>query len=763
MFKRSLQQVGIRRLTSGPRFFSTKRRFVLSPEQQAIVDLSRKQNVVVSARPGTGKTATAEAIVAANPDARVCIITYSKRLEIETARRMKQYKNCQVFTFHGMAGQLFPQVAFNDSVLRSLRKERVIPYWKHPPYDIVVFDELQDCYPLLFWLMVVFHTAIMHGAGGQAPRIVALGDERQAIYDFRSADARYLSLSSSIMSSISPYPWTHLTLTKSFRLSRQTAAFVNEVFLDGVEYVTGTHDGPKPLYLHANLFKVNELARTLIPLIRKYGPERTVILSPSVRRNHTLALFSNLLTEKYKIPVAVSTSDDVTLDGLVIGGKVCVSTYHQFKGNERDLVIVYGVDNSYFDVLGRDLPDDVCPNTIFVALTRAVKQLVVLHDHKQAPMPFVSIPQIFKTAQYQNLATSPMEPTESPRRPTKLDLLLPRQVFASDVARHIPDEVLHAIVDKHVCIEHVSPQLPEHQHIVGPDKICTDPVKQRYEAVSDLNGMAVVAAHEYAVRGTLHTLGYRHKEPPQLPSVEKKQAEWLCREACIYEADLSGYRSRSLQIPDHMFNWLNPHLRGARERLTEQFAVTETLEFEKIFTNKFVVKPENPRTNKPQTTIIIGQADIIASKKGELSIWEVKLVTQLSLDHVVQACFYAYLWAQEHESSSLPRIVLFNVRDGEKWEITARKGAAGMKALVQDVLRAKYSVRDKITTDAFLQRCRQDIQEAESLWHDSPRPGKPAGDQAVPGSPNRLEDSQRQKRGDNMKGTLASSAAVGAA
>ena len=37
-----------------------RRVFKPSPEQQAIVDAARTQNVVVSARPGSGKTATAE-------------------------------------------------------------------------------------------------------------------------------------------------------------------------------------------------------------------------------------------------------------------------------------------------------------------------------------------------------------------------------------------------------------------------------------------------------------------------------------------------------------------------------------------------------------------------------------------------------------------------------------------------------------------------------------------------------------------------------
>ena len=57
-------------------------------------------NVMVSARPGAGKTATAEAVVAANPEVPTAIITYSKRLQLDTQRRLENYGSADVFTFH---------------------------------------------------------------------------------------------------------------------------------------------------------------------------------------------------------------------------------------------------------------------------------------------------------------------------------------------------------------------------------------------------------------------------------------------------------------------------------------------------------------------------------------------------------------------------------------------------------------------------------------------------------------------------------------
>jgi superfamily II DNA or RNA helicase len=71
-----------------------------SSEQKAVVDALRDSNVIVSARPGSGKTTTAKAVVEANPESRILILTYSKRLQRETRKYLKGNKRVDVFTFH---------------------------------------------------------------------------------------------------------------------------------------------------------------------------------------------------------------------------------------------------------------------------------------------------------------------------------------------------------------------------------------------------------------------------------------------------------------------------------------------------------------------------------------------------------------------------------------------------------------------------------------------------------------------------------------
>lgn len=71
-----------------------------SSKQKEIVEALGNNNVIVSARPGSGKTATAKAVVVANPDSRTLILTYSKRLQEETQDELKGHDNADVYTFH---------------------------------------------------------------------------------------------------------------------------------------------------------------------------------------------------------------------------------------------------------------------------------------------------------------------------------------------------------------------------------------------------------------------------------------------------------------------------------------------------------------------------------------------------------------------------------------------------------------------------------------------------------------------------------------
>ncbi len=669
---------------------------------------------MVSARPGAGKTATAEAVAQANPNTPIAVVTYSKRLQLDTQRRFQSYPLVDIFTFHGLASRLFGTIIYNDTIFADVRRSTIPPVWIDiPRYEIVILDELQDLTENLYWLTCVFITFLTQ-VSGRPPQLLVLGDSRQAIYDFRGADQRYLELSSDILSTVSPHQWRSAQLSQSFRLSYQTADFVNNAFLAGEPYIQGSHIGPKPLYIHGNLDRTAEILEYIYPLIREHGHENTAILAPFLRFNAVVKRIVNMLWEKYKFPAAHVVSDDqMGLDDDVTRGKMTPSTYHQFKGSERDLVIVLGVDASYFN-LAPQLPDDRCPNATFVALTRARKQLVVLHSHKEPQMPFVDWAAIKSGADVVNIEDEPPRAQYKPGRPSRLDLILPERINVTAATRYVREEALDRVVQLHLDIQKVQSPLPSSCWIDAPDKVRTDRVKNHWEPVSDVNGLTVTLDFEYWLTGKVAVFmnGTQMEHIPANKTLEDDtlRAVWLSKEAIRYDADASGFKSRWRQMmyKRNRFDWMVRYLAVSTQRLSEQFSEYSRSGLAKDLTME--VPLQQQLSMGDQTTTLTGRADMIHSRrKGQdVAIWEVKFVTALSHEHVIQVVIYGYLWAMANQKQPFPRLVLYNVKNNEKWEVDTTLVCA--KQVIEEVLRIKYTVKKQKCAEEFLKGC-ADVQE----------------------------------------------------
>ncbi|KAF5672489.1 p-loop containing protein [Fusarium circinatum] len=700
----------------------TKPAFKPSSQQLRIAKLCADQNVVVSARPKSGKTATIEAIAAAHPDKRIGSILSSKRLQSETSHRLKKYHNSHVYTFHGMAGVLLGQVVPSDEalikLLENIDKCGKLPRWASKPFDIIVLDEFQDCNPETFWLVECFVRANNIRKGGQPARIVVLGDERQSIYRFRGADPRYLTLAPEVLGPISPYPFAEVQLGNSFRLSSSAVQFINRVFLGGEQYISSSKRGPKPIVLRCNIWDSLAVAGAISPLIKRYKPENCVIIAPSIRTKGPLQDLTNALAQVYGLPINVPPDEETPLDDIVINGKLCISTIHQFKGRERKLVILLGIDASYFQFFGRDLPDDGCPNEAFVALTRSLQQLVWVHNDKSKMMPCVYLHSLYETAKIVNLTKrrTKIPHPDLPGRPLELGLMLPKSCGAREITRYVQGDALDTLVERHLRVDRLAPPLPRHEYINIRNVVLSDPKRGFYESVSDINGLVVAAALELETAGTLKSLG-RPSEgevDETLPKCPEKLVAWLCRKACEYEATLSGYLPRVIQMKDHKYDWIKPEdLILARRRLDNELVDSaQGLNFEVEMLQRFYIDD--------QETQLCGRADIVHNSATESNddmdnrtIWEIKFVSNLSNEHVIQTCVYAYLSGSE--SGKLPRIILYNVRDGDKREIIPRHGIEGLRQLITSVLRLRYTSKGEMTYEEFIKRCSKTTRKVMNL------------------------------------------------
>lgn len=219
-----------------------------------------------------------------------------------------------------------------------------------------------------------------------------------------------------------------------------------------------------------------------------------------------------------------------------------------------------------------------------------------------------------------------------------------------------------------------------------------------------------------------------------IPENEYERAVWFAERVA---EDSPWYRSRWIQMkkasPYGPFRWLVGHLSPAVDRITKEIAhegetVMTDLQFERQLGSSIsILKPEQ---DKPEPVHIKGRADIIFNPGNgkPANIWEIKLVQTLKLESVAQIVAYGWLWQDSHPDAPFPRLVVFNVLDGERWEISTTKEEA--REVVVGLLRAKRPAT-KLTDDEFREQCEKTLGEARDIidripevnitrctWHD---------------------------------------------
>lgn len=81
------------------------------------------------------------------------------------------------------------------------------------------------------------------------------------------------------------------------------------------------------------------------------------------------------------VPLYVAGGDEEILNDRTLKGKLLISSWNSFKGREADCIVLIQLDEKYFKYYERQWgsrPD--VPKIMYVAATRALKQLVIVAD-----------------------------------------------------------------------------------------------------------------------------------------------------------------------------------------------------------------------------------------------------------------------------------------------------------------------------------------------------------------------------------------------
>lgn len=651
----------------------------LSTEQQAIVQaVSEGKNVIVDSVAGSGKTTTILHIAQSNPQKRTLVLTYNSKLKQETRSKAADLglTHVEVHSYHAFSVRYYNPSSFTDAgILQALRKD--LPP-KHPiAYDLIIMDEQQDMIHVYFQLV----QKIMTDNTVASCQIALFGDVFQNIYAFKGSDERYLTLSDNLFTS--HRPWIRLRMSTSYRITIPIAEFINLQLL-GSTRLAAIKDGPPVKYLQCNAFSDNPLNVILDALSTGTNVEDIFILAPSVKKGQNqnpVRYLENRLVE-CGCPCYVPISDDERLDEDVVKNKIAFATFHQVKGLERRFVMVFNFDDSYFRYYARNTPVNRCPNTIYVATTRAKEQLVLIHHNDNGYMPMVKPAMLPVTCDFIKTHRLRHCPHVTP------------EVFHTDVT-DLTRNLEIDVIDHCMSFLKITKQTTAQKPINIPIKVSTG--DGNYESVAEINGIAIPAIYELQTVGhssifdmvklASETLPDEHKERiNQLAYIFSTEGKFLdCHVlyiANVYSSITTGYIYKREQI--EKYTWFdNRDIDQAIATLASN--VSPFAEYEKSF--------RYPLSDR----MICGRVDAIDPTTATL--WEFKCTSTLDDCHIIQLAIYAWLINQSTLKNQVTSHKLLNILNGQVFTL---EYTDQIETMIEYLIKIKYHMDAPVTDEQFL-------------------------------------------------------------
>ena len=721
---------------------------MLSIEQQNILDATKTgDNVVVDAVAGTGKTTLILAIARELGSRNILQITYNKSLKFEVREKTHAMgiENLTIHTYHSLAVCYYSCTAHVDNEIKKIVDNNTPPNKSIPEYDMLVVDEAQDMTLLYYQLMVKFAKDI-----GSPFQLLVLGDYMQGLYEFKGSDIRFLTLAEIIWRKhpgLRTRQFRKCTMKMSYRITNQMSQFVNNVMLGEPRMDACRNDAPVQ-YIRNSRYNLERIVCAEIHKLFAMGvkPSDIFILGPSVKGERSnIRKLENMLVEK-NIPCHVPMLENSDIDQRVIDGKIVFSTFHCVKGRQRKYVFVVGFDNSYFKYYARNLPRDICPNTLYVACTRALNGLYVLESdtrREDRPLDFLHMSHIdMKSADYvhfkgQHQTLFPhIEETES---------TVPIKLTPTELIKFIPEET-----NQHICsiLDRI---FVKEQDIIEnleiPGIIQTK--KGFYEEISDLNGIAIPCMYyDHLLNAWNDSYSYKTKDSilydiidMNIENLNEKKQQFLLEiidklpetiesvNDYLYMANINTAIQESLyfklnQIDKDDYNWLtdemvtickdrlkhvvSPDCQGSPP-LVEEYIINASMDEQHSQIDRFI-----ERILPGKKFRFNARVDLMT----ETTVWEFKCTNELTHDHMLQIVIYAWLWNMKQVEENLDTnekiFRLFNIKSGELLRLDASMG--DLNNIMSSLLCSRYTEPVEKSNTQFVDDCLYSIIR---LCHDN--------------------------------------------
>ena len=712
----------------------------VSDEQQNIItNVENGKNVQVDACAGSGKSTTILSTAKALLHKSFLLITYNKSLRKEIQEKVNelQLKNITVHTYHSLAVAVYNSEAHVDKVMRLLISKNDPLKVVQTGYDIIVLDEVQDMTFLYYRLIIKFIKDV-----GCPIQLMVLGDYMQGLYEFKGADIRFLKLANEIWHSFGLLRTTEFVkcqLKTSYRITNQMADFVNEVMLPE-KRLYACREGEPVCYIRR---RIHELQRIVVNTIQdlitnqNVKPSDIFVLGGSVKGpNSNIRKIENALVEA-GIPCHVPMMDNSeNIDEDVIKGKVVFSSFHTSKGRQRPYVFVVGFDHSYFTTIARTLDPTTCPNTLYVATTRASLRLYLLETDgfpSDRPCKFLKQTHVeMKTKPYIDFRGIPQTLFEEDMKVKKQNEITIHKTTPTDMVKFISESVLEEIT--HVLDKIFIPIITNQPEILLPSVLRT---KSGFcEDVSDLNGIAIPALLYDYIRsiyvddyetGVLYDM-IKEKMSNIKPNKHLYLKEVIadlnpiCEtiEDYLYMANVHQAVEEKLyfklkQIQKDEYNWLSPEvLKKCKKRLLDvlenEIRMSEEGGGGEPEMEKTIVDCLNEEVNQKLTACLApyfpdnqqfqftARIDLMTKD----TLWELKCTSEISAEHMIQTVIYAWIMRTIDPQFS-KKVKIFNIRTGQVLELITEKHI--LDTIVVALLKGKYGEQTQFTDEEFITEC----------------------------------------------------------
>jgi len=661
----------------------------LTDEQNEVKDvILSDKSCVVNACPGAGKT-TLSLVITQLYNKKTLVLTFSSKLKDETREKVSNnnIKNCIVHSYNSAPRDHYLNDAYNDEDIYEILSRDIEPFEKID-YEFIVLDEIQDMTKAHYKYLMKFIKDM-----NIKPVFLIIGDVDQSIFQFKGADSRYLTMCDQLEFQ---GEFVKKTLTKTFRLTKHMVSFINEAVYGYTKYTSLSKiEKPKPVtYVKCDSYDDEGLFKFLVDKIKGYDVNEVYILAPSiVSSNIPIKHLENYIVVHHKqIKIYIPKSENDYVNDEVSRNKIVMTNYHKVKGSEKQLVIVFGFDESYFKFYADETdPTDKITNPMLVGITRADTELILIHDHNEKSLPFIkmSVDEL-KKKDYCKVHDIESNIIRNKKREK------PYEIAVTKLTNHLSqsNELLLCPLINSGIFKQTSEAIINFKI---PGNIT---LGELTEDVSHLNGVAIPSIYEY-IRNNQSSIidsiktkkikgGLIGREFYRLPkSLDDYKLKDYLRLANVRESISSGTLSNLNQIRD--YDWLkNHHFNNCKYNMDKVFG-DQRLDFEiplSLIMNH----------NKYGKIELIGSLDI---STNEDNIYELKCTENLTITNKLQLVVYAFMWEKLYPDDN-KRFYLFNIRTSEILELDTDRDE--IDEIMEILIKNKIEKHETISDEEFIKK-----------------------------------------------------------